>query len=103
MIDLGTLGGYSFAVALSGRGHIVGYSNPAGNFTDHALSWMPAGGGIHLGGPDISTFSVGVNSPALGPRYCTRNAAQHSISLTPGGGVGRFCTHRRALCLLYLL
>src|SRR3989442_11007016 len=87
MIDLGTLGGSSLAVALSGRGHIVGYGNPAGNFTDHALSWTPEGGMIDLGGRDSSTFAVAVNTLGQVVGYSTGSAADHAFAWTPAGGM----------------
>jgi len=74
-------------VALSGRGHIVGYGNPAGNFTDHALSWTPASGMIDLGGRDSSTLAVAVNTLGQVVGYSTGSAADHAFAWTPAGGM----------------
>jgi len=52
MHDIGSLGGFSKALAVNADGSIVaGFSNPTGTFENHAFMWTESSGMV-----DLNTF-----------------------------------------------
>ncbi len=59
MIDLGSLGGDSYATGINDSGQIVGYSFLADQSTLHLVMWATTGGIVDLGSLDDMGYSTG--------------------------------------------
>jgi probable HAF family extracellular repeat protein len=88
MVDLGTLGGASFAGAVNDEGQVVGGSFLLDN-TLHAFSWTAAEGMVDLGtlgGSWSSTADVNDRGQVVGSS-ATPSGDRHAFSWTAAGGM----------------
>jgi probable HAF family extracellular repeat protein len=89
--DLGTLGGaWSYPVAVSDTGQVVGYSLIAGNSSYHAFSWTAAGGMVDLGtlgGSWSYPQAVSDTGQVVGWSYTAGDTVQQAFSWTTAGGM----------------
>jgi probable HAF family extracellular repeat protein len=88
MVDLGTLGGDTYAYAVNESGQVVGYSyiaTPGADVGYHAFSWTANSGIVDLGtlGGD-STQAVAVNESGQVVGYSNTG---HAFSWTANGGM----------------
>ena len=66
MIDLGTLGGETRAVAVNAAGQVVGFSYWRDTHLEHAFSWTQEGSMVDLGGlGGFDTSAIGINDSGL--------------------------------------
>lgn len=90
LTDLGTLGGtYSWAVAISDDGQVVGASTTSSAFQPHAFSWTKEEGMIDLGtlgGASSSALAVNSSGQVVG-HSLTASGERHAFIWTAASGM----------------